>query len=87
MKKLLFVIIITLSFHPSAWTQVKEIDALIKPYVQSNNFSGSILIAKNDKITFSKAYGLMKRSYGLQHTTQTKFYIASVSMILHRQLL
>ncbi|GGK74975.1 hypothetical protein GCM10011405_23700 [Rufibacter glacialis] len=56
-------------------------DALIMPYVQTNNYSGSVLVAQNGKVLFSKAYGQMNRSYNLPNTTQTKFFLASVSMI------
>lgn len=64
-----------------AWAQSKEIDELINPYIQTNNFSGSVLISQNGEVVFSKAYGSMNRSYHIQNTTQTKFYLASVSMI------
>ncbi len=68
-------------FNFSALPQSKEIDALIKPYVETKNFSGSVLVAQNSKTVFSKTYAQMNRSYSLPNTTQTKFYLASVSMI------
>jgi CubicO group peptidase (beta-lactamase class C family) len=68
-------------FWISALAQSDEIKALIKPYVETNNFSGSVLVAQNGKTFFSGAFGLMNRAYGIPNTTQTKFYLASVSMI------
>ncbi|WP_165864848.1 serine hydrolase domain-containing protein [Rufibacter latericius] len=65
----------------STKAQSKEIDALIMPYVQTNNYSGSVLIAQNGKVLFSKAYGQMNRTYNLPNTPQTKFFLASASMI------
>jgi CubicO group peptidase (beta-lactamase class C family) len=70
-----------LAFCLSSKEQSKEVDELMKPYVSTNNFSGSILIARNGNILLSKAYGPMNRSYNAPNTTQTKFYLASVSMI------
>jgi len=81
MKKIFLLLGLISVFSFSALTQSKEIDALIKPYVETNNFSGSVLVAQNGKPVFSKAYGQMNRSYRLPNTTQTKFYLASVSMI------
>lgn len=81
MKSLIFSIILTLMISPSGWAQVKDIDALITPYVQTNNFSGSVLVARDGKVVFSKAYGPMNRTHDVPNTTQTKFYLASVSMI------
>lgn len=73
--------VIGLLLFQFGFTQEQNIDALITPYVKTNNFSGSVLIAKDGKTVFSKAYGSMNRSYKLPNTPQTKFYLASVSMI------
>ncbi len=81
MNKLYFFCFILFLNLPVAWAQPKEIDELINPYIQTNNFSGSVLISQNGKVVFSKAYGSMNRSYNLQNTLHTKFYLASVSMI------
>lgn len=51
------------------------------PYVQTNNYSGSVLVVQKGKVLFSKAYGQMNRSYNLPNTSQTKFFLASASMI------
>jgi len=80
MKKILFSGLF-FSFWVSALAQTKEINALIKPYVETNNFSGSVLVAQNGKTLFSGAFGQMNRSYNIPNTPQTKFYLASVSMI------
>jgi hypothetical protein len=33
------------------------IDAYLKPYVQSGNFSGNVLIERGRKVIFEKSYG------------------------------
>ncbi|HET9058211.1 MAG TPA: serine hydrolase domain-containing protein [Chitinophagaceae bacterium] len=59
----------------------QNVDEIIQPYVKTNNFSGAILISQNGKTLLSKAYGMMNRTYHLPNVTDTKFYLASVSMI------
>ena len=64
-----------------ATAQISKVDQLIKPYVETNNYSGSIFVSQNGKTIWSKAYGQMNKTYQLPNTVETKFYIASVSMI------
>jgi len=73
LKKLYFLPVFLLAFGLSSKEQSKEVDELMKPYVSTNNFSGSILIARNGNVLLSKAYGPMNRSYNAPNTTQTKF--------------
>jgi CubicO group peptidase (beta-lactamase class C family) len=61
--------------------KLARIDSLINPLVLTNNYSGTVLISQNGKTVFSKAYGKMSREYNLNNNTDTKFFLASVSMI------
>jgi len=56
------------------------IDAYVQPYVQSANFAGDILVEKNGKVIFEKAYGFADREHRVPDTTATRFHIASMSM-------
>lgn len=56
------------------------IDAYIRPYVTSNNFSGQILVARGGKTLFSRAYGVADRERSAPSTLDTEFHIASMSM-------
>lgn len=56
------------------------IDAYLEPYVRSGNFSGDVLVEKNGKIIFEKAYGLADREHGIRNTPPARFHIASMSM-------
>ncbi len=49
------------------------------PYVNTNNFSGSVLVAQKGKILYHKAFGLANRIFGVMNTADTKFHIASLS--------
>ncbi len=57
-----------------------EIDSYITPYVRTRNFSGAVLIEKNGKVAFEKAYGFADREKHIPNTSATRFHIASVSM-------
>lgn len=41
------------------------------------NYSGALLLARNNRIIFEKAYGMANRSYGILNNTDTKFNMAS----------
>jgi len=56
------------------------IDAYIQPYVRSANFAGQVLVEKNSKIIFEKAYGFADREHHVANTNATQFHIASMSM-------
>lgn len=63
--------------------QQKELTArfeqYIRPYVETNNFSGQILISRKGKILFNKAYGFANREFGIPNDLNTVFHIASLS--------
>lgn len=56
-----------------------RVDAYVMPSVQSNNFSGAILIAKGDKVLVRKAYGIANLELGVPNTPETRFHVASIS--------
>lgn len=57
-----------------------RIDAYLKPYVQSGNFSGVVLAKKNWKLLFLNGYGFADRKDEIPSTFETRFHIASLSM-------
>ena len=75
--------VLTLGFgHCFAQNRVNAaaIDSYIAPYVESANFSGCVLVEKDGKTVFEKAYGLADREANLSNRSNTRFHIASVSM-------
>jgi len=56
------------------------IDSYVKPYFETANFSGSVLVEKDGKIVFEKSYGLADREKKLANRGSTRFHIASISM-------
>lgn len=57
----------------------KQIDSYLAPLLRTNNFSGTVLVAKGDKIIFQKGYGQANIEHGVRNSTSTVFQIASVS--------
>jgi CubicO group peptidase (beta-lactamase class C family) len=56
------------------------IDKYLEPYVQSGNFAGDVLVEKNGRVVFEKAYGFADREHRIRNTAATRFHIASISM-------
>ena len=56
------------------------IDAYLQPYIQSGNLAGDVLVEKNGKVVFEKAYGYSDRERRIRNTASTRFHIASMSM-------
>ncbi|HXJ89976.1 MAG TPA: serine hydrolase domain-containing protein [Candidatus Binatia bacterium] len=75
-----FISLGTVSGFAQSDSRRTDIDKYLQSYVQSNNFSGAVLISKDGKEVFKKAYGFANRKSRVQNTTETQFHIASVSM-------
>ena len=58
----------------------ERIDAYVQPYVASQNFSGSILVAREGATIFARGYGFSDAGARRANTLQTQFHIASMSM-------
>ena len=56
-----------------------KVDSLILPLVNEGLISGTILIAKDSKIVFSKGYGLADRENNIANTPGTVFRIGSIT--------
>jgi len=55
------------------------LDNYMKAQANVNEFSGAVLVAKNDKIIYEKAFGLANREWNVPNTLQTKFRIGSLT--------
>jgi CubicO group peptidase (beta-lactamase class C family) len=56
------------------------IDSYLEPFIRTGNFSGQVLVRRDKKIVFQKAYGLADREHQVGNTGATRFHIASMSM-------
>lgn len=57
------------------------IDAYFSSYATTNNLSGSVLITRGENVLFSKSYGLADRANNTPNQPETRFHIASVSIL------
>jgi CubicO group peptidase (beta-lactamase class C family) len=59
----------------------KDIDAYFRPFVATNNFSGSVLIKRGSTLLFAKSYGFADREKQIPNRLDTRFHIASISIV------
>lgn len=86
MKNLLLISLITISslcnFNTALAQQddiQKKVDEYIDAHMQMNQFSGSILIAKNNQIVLNKGYGYSSYGFEIKNNQHTKFRIGSLT--------
>ena len=58
---------------PDRWKQV------VQPYVDAQMFMGSVLVAEDGKIIFSKSYGMADLEWSIPNSSTTRFNIASMT--------
>lgn len=64
---------------PAPGGLAERIDAYLKPFVETNNFTGVVLVARGGRILFQKGYGLADVEHDVPNTPKTRFHIASLS--------
>lgn len=90
MKKILFPILLlisTLVFFSSKNTEnypnndslSEKIEATLKNHIEDDDYQGAVLVAKDGKILFNKAYGFANREKKIKNTTKTQFLIGSLT--------
>ena len=57
----------------------RKVDAYLAPLLATNNFSGTVLVARGDQIVFQKGYGEASIEHHVANTPSTVFQLASVS--------
>ena len=65
----------------NAMPSAAKIDAYFRPYVATNNFSGSVLIKRGRTVLFARSYGFADRSKQIPNRLNTRFHIASMSIL------
>jgi CubicO group peptidase (beta-lactamase class C family) len=67
--------------QPAALSLEAEVDRYLQPYLDTGNFSGSVLIGRGGKILLSKAYGSASLEHEVRNTSESVFHLASMSRI------
>lgn len=79
----LFIIFVFTYLVTFAQPPDKGIQANLEEYLtvalKTENFSGSVLVAKNGKVLLSKGYGMANYAYNIANTPATKLRIASLT--------
>jgi CubicO group peptidase (beta-lactamase class C family) len=66
--------------HPCCAQALSErLQRVVKPYVDAQMFMGSVLVAKNGKVIFSKGYGMADLEWSVLNSPTTRFNIASMT--------
>jgi len=60
-------------------TLKSELDKVLEAYYSKNQFSGTVLVAKQGKILYENAYGMADWKKGVANTVDTKFLIGSAT--------
>ena len=56
-----------------------QLDAYLKAFAETGNFTGAVLVARKDKVLFRHAYGMANYELQVPNSLATRFHIASVS--------
>ncbi|WP_347925933.1 serine hydrolase [Pontimicrobium sp. SW4] len=78
MIRVLIITIIFLSSTIYAQTINQKIEEMMQEHIALDQFSGTVLLAKEGKILYAKAFGYANKSYGIKNNIDTKFNIASM---------
>lgn len=63
----------------AAQNSAARMDEVVRSYVDAKQFMGSVLVARGEKVLFSKAYGSANLEWNIPNTTTTKFRIGSMT--------
>lgn len=81
-KSLMFVALLSIYSITTAQMDkqlISKIDTYIKPYIETKNFNGTILVAKNGNILYHNSFGYANEDFNIKNYDQTIYHIASVS--------
>lgn len=73
--------LVMIAFTSMAFAQdkAKQIDDLMRRYVDNGQFNGSVLVAENGKVIFKKGYGKANMEWNTPNDPDTKFRLGSLT--------
>ena len=83
-RQLFWVLLLAIAFAVLAHTSSAQapdvrFQRVVQPYVDAQMFMGSVLVAKDGKIIFSKSYGMADLEWSVPNSPTTRFNIASMT--------
>lgn len=77
---LISILIMSSSLHSKTGKNIEEkLDQYINAYVKTNKFSGSILVAQNNRIVVNRGYGMADYGHKVPNSSKTIFRIGSLT--------
>ncbi len=74
-----FTLLLALTTSSYAQDTSAKFDEYLTAITKQNQFTGSVLVARDGKILFSKAYGLANQEFDIPNTLSTKFRLGSIT--------
>jgi CubicO group peptidase (beta-lactamase class C family) len=56
-----------------------RLEVYLKPFVETGNFTGSVLVARKGRVLFRHSYGMANYELRVSNSPETRFHIASIS--------
>lgn len=66
---------------PAVLAAPPDIEGYLKPYVDTNNFSGTVVVTEKGQTLFAKSYGFADRENHVLNGSDTRYHIASMSIL------
>src|SRR5580704_11438355 len=60
-------------------SEIARMDQVIRTYVDSSKFMGSVLVARGDEVLLDKGYGYANLEWKVPNTPETKFRLGSIT--------
>src|SRR5215813_382247 len=73
------IVLAVLAYASIAQAPPDRLKQVVQPYVDAQMFMGSVLVAKNGEVIFSKSYGMADLEWSVPNSSTTRFNIASMT--------
>jgi CubicO group peptidase (beta-lactamase class C family) len=73
------IAVVILAHTSRAQAPSERLQQMVKPYADAEMFMGSVLVARNGKVLFSKSYGMADLEWSVPNSPTTRFNIASMT--------
>lgn len=77
--RVVLTLVLPLLVYASSAQTPDRFHQVVQPYADAQMFMGSVLVAKDGKIIFSKGYGMADLEWNVPNSSTTRFNIASMT--------
>lgn len=79
LRSVVLVFVLAAFIGPSTAQTRQRFQQVVQPYADAQMFMGSVLVARNGNIIFSKSYGMADLEWNIPNSSTTRFNIASIT--------